>query len=158
MLIVSPCFVEEGDHRIITIHLSTAGIFCLCFPCREKWDAMNLTSHTGLWISAGPKSAVRKFLFKYVFTIWNGLVISALIFRSGSVLWIAYTKSTDNYIGHSPSVSLYFICFICKPCNSLHNRKLSKFGVSLLKPEPRLRGATGSVLNSLRTLPCHIIR
>uniref|UniRef100_A0A7N9AQZ4 Abhydrolase domain containing 16A, phospholipase n=1 Tax=Mastacembelus armatus TaxID=205130 RepID=A0A7N9AQZ4_9TELE len=35
--------------------------------------------------------------------------------------------------------------------------KLSKTGVSLLKPEPRLRGAADSVLNSVRTLPCHII-
>uniref|UniRef100_A0AAQ5YLP5 Monoacylglycerol lipase ABHD16A n=1 Tax=Amphiprion ocellaris TaxID=80972 RepID=A0AAQ5YLP5_AMPOC len=35
--------------------------------------------------------------------------------------------------------------------------KLSKGGVSLLKPEPRLRGAADSVLNSVRTLPCHII-
>ncbi|KAF0045549.1 hypothetical protein F2P81_002078 [Scophthalmus maximus] len=35
--------------------------------------------------------------------------------------------------------------------------KLSKAGVSLLKPEPRLRGAADSVLNSVRTLPCHII-
>ncbi|KAL0984902.1 hypothetical protein UPYG_G00150270 [Umbra pygmaea] len=33
----------------------------------------------------------------------------------------------------------------------------SKSGVSLLKPEPRLRGAADSVLNSIRTLPCHII-
>lgn len=38
------------------------------------------------------------------------------------------------------------------------NRKLSKAGVSLLKPEPRIRGATDGVLNSVRTLPCHIIR
>uniref|UniRef100_A0A668A215 Abhydrolase domain containing 16A, phospholipase n=1 Tax=Myripristis murdjan TaxID=586833 RepID=A0A668A215_9TELE len=37
------------------------------------------------------------------------------------------------------------------------NPKLSKAGVSLLKPEPRLRGAADSVLNSVRTLPCHII-
>uniref|UniRef100_A0A8D3ABF2 Abhydrolase domain containing 16A, phospholipase n=1 Tax=Scophthalmus maximus TaxID=52904 RepID=A0A8D3ABF2_SCOMX len=36
-------------------------------------------------------------------------------------------------------------------------QKLSKAGVSLLKPEPRLRGAADSVLNSVRTLPCHII-
>uniref|UniRef100_A0A8C7CLT1 Abhydrolase domain containing 16A, phospholipase n=1 Tax=Oncorhynchus kisutch TaxID=8019 RepID=A0A8C7CLT1_ONCKI len=34
---------------------------------------------------------------------------------------------------------------------------LSKTGVSLLKPEPKLRGAADSVLNSLRTLPCHIV-
>lgn len=38
------------------------------------------------------------------------------------------------------------------------NRKLSKAGVSLLKPEPRLRGAADSVLHSVRTLPCHILR
>uniref|UniRef100_A0A4W5PMN4 Abhydrolase domain containing 16A, phospholipase n=1 Tax=Hucho hucho TaxID=62062 RepID=A0A4W5PMN4_9TELE len=34
---------------------------------------------------------------------------------------------------------------------------LSKAGVSLLKPEPKLRGAADRVLNSLRTLPCHIV-
>uniref|UniRef100_A0A3Q3AA38 Abhydrolase domain containing 16A, phospholipase n=1 Tax=Kryptolebias marmoratus TaxID=37003 RepID=A0A3Q3AA38_KRYMA len=33
--------------------------------------------------------------------------------------------------------------------------KLSKGGVSLLKPEPRLRGTADSILNSVRTLPCH---
>ncbi|XP_034409688.1 phosphatidylserine lipase ABHD16A isoform X1 [Cyclopterus lumpus] len=37
------------------------------------------------------------------------------------------------------------------------NPKLSKAGVSLLKPEPKLRGAADSVLHSVRTLPCHII-
>uniref|UniRef100_A0A8B9KKB4 Abhydrolase domain containing 16A n=1 Tax=Astyanax mexicanus TaxID=7994 RepID=A0A8B9KKB4_ASTMX len=36
-------------------------------------------------------------------------------------------------------------------------RKLSKGGVSLLKPEPKHRGAADSLLNSVRTLPCHII-
>uniref|UniRef100_A0A7N8Y0I2 Abhydrolase domain containing 16A, phospholipase n=1 Tax=Mastacembelus armatus TaxID=205130 RepID=A0A7N8Y0I2_9TELE len=41
------------------------------------------------------------------------------------------------------------------PANKV--KKLSKTGVSLLKPEPRLRGAADSVLNSVRTLPCHII-
>uniref|UniRef100_A0A8D0AXG6 Abhydrolase domain containing 16A, phospholipase n=1 Tax=Sander lucioperca TaxID=283035 RepID=A0A8D0AXG6_SANLU len=41
--------------------------------------------------------------------------------------------------------------------DSVFDRKLSKAGVSLLKPEPRLRGAADSVLNSVRTLPCHII-
>uniref|UniRef100_A0A8C4DHS6 Monoacylglycerol lipase ABHD16A n=1 Tax=Dicentrarchus labrax TaxID=13489 RepID=A0A8C4DHS6_DICLA len=39
----------------------------------------------------------------------------------------------------------------------VNNPKLSKAGVSLLKPEPRLRGAADSVLNSVRTLPCQII-
>eukprot|EP00066_Takifugu_rubripes_P009573 XP_003976654.1 PREDICTED: abhydrolase domain-containing protein 16A [Takifugu rubripes] len=37
------------------------------------------------------------------------------------------------------------------------NRKLSKAGVSLLKAEPRIRGAADGVLHSVRTLPCHII-
>ncbi|XP_022530045.1 phosphatidylserine lipase ABHD16A [Astyanax mexicanus] len=37
------------------------------------------------------------------------------------------------------------------------NPKLSKGGVSLLKPEPKHRGAADSLLNSVRTLPCHII-
>uniref|UniRef100_A0A672KDC8 Protein ABHD16A-like n=1 Tax=Sinocyclocheilus grahami TaxID=75366 RepID=A0A672KDC8_SINGR len=35
--------------------------------------------------------------------------------------------------------------------------KLSKGGVSLLRPEPKHRGAADSVLNSVRTLPCHIL-
>ncbi|XP_030640148.1 phosphatidylserine lipase ABHD16A [Chanos chanos] len=35
--------------------------------------------------------------------------------------------------------------------------KLSKGGVSLLKPEPKHRGAADSWLNSVRTLPCHVI-
>uniref|UniRef100_A0A8C6WYU0 Abhydrolase domain containing 16A n=1 Tax=Neogobius melanostomus TaxID=47308 RepID=A0A8C6WYU0_9GOBI len=39
----------------------------------------------------------------------------------------------------------------------VNNPKLSKAGVSLLKPEPRLRGAADGILNSVRTLPCHII-
>uniref|UniRef100_A0A4W4E4C1 Phosphatidylserine Lipase ABHD16 N-terminal domain-containing protein n=1 Tax=Electrophorus electricus TaxID=8005 RepID=A0A4W4E4C1_ELEEL len=37
------------------------------------------------------------------------------------------------------------------------NPKLSKAGVSLLKPEPKHRGATDSLLSSVRTLPCHVI-
>nr|XP_057909310.1 phosphatidylserine lipase ABHD16A [Doryrhamphus excisus] len=37
------------------------------------------------------------------------------------------------------------------------NPKLSKAGVSLLKPEPRLRGAADGMLRSVRTLPCHIV-
>ncbi|KAM8870237.1 phosphatidylserine lipase ABHD16A [Spinachia spinachia] len=37
------------------------------------------------------------------------------------------------------------------------NPKLSKAGVSLLKPQPKLRGAADSVLHSVRTLPCHVI-
>ncbi|KAM7421134.1 hypothetical protein PAMA_015344 [Pampus argenteus] len=37
------------------------------------------------------------------------------------------------------------------------NPKQSKAGVSLLKPEPRIRGAADGVLHSVRTLPCHII-
>ncbi|KAI4790550.1 hypothetical protein KUCAC02_034558, partial [Chaenocephalus aceratus] len=41
--------------------------------------------------------------------------------------------------------------------SEVSNPKLSKAGVSLLKPEPRLRGAADSVLHSVRTLPCHII-
>ncbi|XP_020783015.2 phosphatidylserine lipase ABHD16A [Boleophthalmus pectinirostris] len=39
----------------------------------------------------------------------------------------------------------------------VNNPKLSKAGVSLLKPEPRLRGAADGLLHSVRTLPCHII-
>uniref|UniRef100_A0A8C5BCX4 Abhydrolase domain containing 16A, phospholipase n=1 Tax=Gadus morhua TaxID=8049 RepID=A0A8C5BCX4_GADMO len=37
------------------------------------------------------------------------------------------------------------------------NPKLSKAGVSLLKPESRLRGAADGVLQQVRTLPCHVI-
>lgn len=48
---------------------------------------------------------------------------------------------------------------ICIKLQTLkYNRKLSKAGVSLLKPEPRIRGAADGILNSVRTLPCHIIR
>lgn len=56
------------------------------------------------------------------------------------------------------NVKMCFICFSRKTSDSLCNRKLSKAGVSLLKPEPRLRGAADSVLHSVRTLPCHILR
>uniref|UniRef100_A0A674MRJ4 Abhydrolase domain containing 16A, phospholipase n=1 Tax=Takifugu rubripes TaxID=31033 RepID=A0A674MRJ4_TAKRU len=41
------------------------------------------------------------------------------------------------------------------PCGDFW--KLSKAGVSLLKAEPRIRGAADGVLHSVRTLPCHII-
>uniref|UniRef100_A0A671SW61 Uncharacterized protein n=1 Tax=Sinocyclocheilus anshuiensis TaxID=1608454 RepID=A0A671SW61_9TELE len=44
---------------------------------------------------------------------------------------------------HWPLVSLFLL--------------LSKGGVSLLRPEPKHRGAADSVLNSVRTLPCHIL-
>ncbi|XP_060777539.1 phosphatidylserine lipase ABHD16A [Neoarius graeffei] len=37
------------------------------------------------------------------------------------------------------------------------NPKFSTAGVSLLKPEPRHRGAADSLLNSVRALPCHIV-
>ncbi|XP_023665703.2 phosphatidylserine lipase ABHD16A [Paramormyrops kingsleyae] len=37
------------------------------------------------------------------------------------------------------------------------NPKATKAGVSLLKPEPRHRGSTDSILTSFRTLPCHIV-
>ncbi|XP_056618269.1 phosphatidylserine lipase ABHD16A [Triplophysa dalaica] len=41
--------------------------------------------------------------------------------------------------------------------NEVSSPKLSKGGVSLLKPEPKHRGAADSVLSSVRTLPCHIL-
>ncbi|KPP77652.1 abhydrolase domain-containing protein 16A-like, partial [Scleropages formosus] len=37
------------------------------------------------------------------------------------------------------------------------NPKFSKAGVSLLKPEPKHRGSADGMLNSVRTLPCHIV-
>uniref|UniRef100_A0A096M8K0 Abhydrolase domain containing 16A, phospholipase n=1 Tax=Poecilia formosa TaxID=48698 RepID=A0A096M8K0_POEFO len=37
------------------------------------------------------------------------------------------------------------------------SKKHPKGGVSLLKPEPRLRGTADSFLHSVRTLPCHVI-
>ena len=46
-----------------------------------------------------------------------------------------------------------FVLFVSAP-----HRKLSQGGVSLLKPEPRHRGSADSVLSSIRTLPCHVIR
>uniref|UniRef100_A0A8D0AN81 Abhydrolase domain containing 16A, phospholipase n=1 Tax=Sander lucioperca TaxID=283035 RepID=A0A8D0AN81_SANLU len=74
-------------------------------------------------------------------------------------------KHTDSIIGWASalwSLSYYssplLICYLYrKAFDSVFDRKLSKAGVSLLKPEPRLRGAADSVLNSVRTLPCHII-
>ncbi|KAM8847101.1 phosphatidylserine lipase ABHD16A [Synchiropus picturatus] len=35
--------------------------------------------------------------------------------------------------------------------------KQTRAGVSLLKPEPRLRGAADGILHSVRTLPCHVV-
>ncbi|XP_034030330.1 phosphatidylserine lipase ABHD16A isoform X2 [Thalassophryne amazonica] len=39
----------------------------------------------------------------------------------------------------------------------VNNLKITKGGVSLLKQEPKLRGAADSILNTVRTVPCHII-
>uniref|UniRef100_A0A8C7NLY1 Abhydrolase domain containing 16A, phospholipase n=1 Tax=Oncorhynchus mykiss TaxID=8022 RepID=A0A8C7NLY1_ONCMY len=62
-------------------------------------------------------------------------------------------SNKDDCLDYDLRVRLYFHLL-----NVPTNRKLlSKTGVSLLKPEPKLRGAADSVLNSLRTLPCHIV-
>uniref|UniRef100_A0A673CE72 Abhydrolase domain containing 16A n=1 Tax=Sphaeramia orbicularis TaxID=375764 RepID=A0A673CE72_9TELE len=59
--------------------------------------------------------------------------------------WLAYNEELHSFI-----FRYYSFASVC-------DRKLSKAGVSLLKPEPRLRGAADNILNSVRTLPCHII-
>ncbi|CDQ81052.1 unnamed protein product [Oncorhynchus mykiss] len=67
-------------------------------------------------------------------------------------VWYSKCKQ-DDCLDYDLRVRLYFHLL-----NVPTNRKLlSKTGVSLLKPEPKLRGAADSVLNSLRTLPCHIV-
>uniref|UniRef100_A0A8C2XFL6 Abhydrolase domain containing 16A, phospholipase n=1 Tax=Cyclopterus lumpus TaxID=8103 RepID=A0A8C2XFL6_CYCLU len=60
-------------------------------------------------------------------------------------------KATDLF-----TVTAYFFLSVSF-WTEVSNPKLSKAGVSLLKPEPKLRGAADSVLHSVRTLPCHII-
>lgn len=107
-----------------------------------------MTSRTGLWISAGQKSAVREFLLLY-FTLFKVSVCSLLFYsHQGQYIINEFIQSTAKYIG-----LFVFMCAFDPLCD----RKQSKAGVSLLKPEPRLRGAADSVLNSVRTLPCHII-
>lgn len=76
---------QENNYNKIHQNLAQRTSFCLCFPCRKKWSAMTLTSHTGLQISAGQKSAIRKFVLLYFNAIWNGLVFTAILFPSGSV-------------------------------------------------------------------------
>lgn len=122
------------------------------FSYRKSWGVMTLTSRTGLWISAGLKSAIRKSLCYFcgnscVQYSHLSLVISfeALAFKAFFVvLWIIDPLNIK----------------ICIKLQTLKycNRKLSKAGVSLLKPEHRIRGAADGFLNSVRTLPCHIIR
>lgn len=90
---------KQGDKRIIcdTLELSKSGIYCLCFPCRKKWGAMTLTSLTGLRISAGQKSAVRKFLLLYfiAYLKWSlvqfistPIRVSSLYIHVFKALWI----------------------------------------------------------------------
>lgn len=62
--------IYKNTSELITRNLS----LFLCFLCRKKWDAMTLTSHTGLRISAGQKSAIRKFMHRCSLFIWNDLV------------------------------------------------------------------------------------
>ncbi|XP_062847940.1 phosphatidylserine lipase ABHD16A [Trichomycterus rosablanca] len=65
---------------------------------------------------------------------------------------------------HTPSnkkkLSAYDFDFSHWPADFSWNEagsQKSKGGVSLLKPEPKHRGAADSLLGSVRTLPCHII-
>uniref|UniRef100_A0AAX7TKC9 Monoacylglycerol lipase ABHD16A n=1 Tax=Astatotilapia calliptera TaxID=8154 RepID=A0AAX7TKC9_ASTCA len=63
----------------------------------------------------------------------------------------------DFDFSHWPLDFIHWMNTATESFDYLSDRKLSKAGVSLLRPEPRLRGAADSVLHSVRTLPCHII-
>ncbi|XP_052002876.1 phosphatidylserine lipase ABHD16A-like [Xyrauchen texanus] len=66
---------------------------------------------------------------------------------------------------HTPSNKKKLACFDFDfkqwpadfSCKEISSPKLSKGGVSLLRPEPKHRGAADNVLSSVRTLPCHIL-
>lgn len=71
-----------------------------------------------------------------------------------------YSKFWEAHrINRSTECQMLWVSLVSmKASRPLCDRKLSKAGVSLLRPEPRLRGAADSVLHSVRTLPCHVIR
>uniref|UniRef100_A0A674BTA1 Abhydrolase domain containing 16A, phospholipase n=1 Tax=Salmo trutta TaxID=8032 RepID=A0A674BTA1_SALTR len=97
----------------------------------------------------------------FTHTLWHSLLLSPFPSLSGWGRWrnseyqqfISILEETRK--NHTPSnkVTLLWQQLV----NSWAAKLLSKTGVSLLKPEPKLRGAADSVLNSLRTLPCHIV-
>ncbi|KAK7147535.1 hypothetical protein R3I94_010151 [Phoxinus phoxinus] len=66
---------------------------------------------------------------------------------------------------HTPSNKKKLACFdfdfknwpVDFSWKEVSSPKLSKGGVSLLRPEPKHRGAADGVLSSVRTLPCHIL-
>uniref|UniRef100_A0A8C7X668 Abhydrolase domain containing 16A, phospholipase n=1 Tax=Oryzias sinensis TaxID=183150 RepID=A0A8C7X668_9TELE len=71
----------------------------------------------------------------------------------------------ENKRNHSPENKRKLRCFTFDfphwpqdfSWREVSSPKLTKAGVSLLKPEPKLRGTADSILYSVRTLPCHII-
>uniref|UniRef100_A0A8K9XF31 Abhydrolase domain containing 16A, phospholipase n=1 Tax=Oncorhynchus mykiss TaxID=8022 RepID=A0A8K9XF31_ONCMY len=106
------------------------------------------------------------------YSLWHSLLLSPFPSLSGWGRWrnseyqqfISILEETRK--NHTPSnkkkLACYDFDFSHWPADfsweEVSNPKLlSKAGVSLLKPEPKLRGAADSVLNSLRTLPCHIV-
>uniref|UniRef100_A0A674BU13 Abhydrolase domain containing 16A, phospholipase n=1 Tax=Salmo trutta TaxID=8032 RepID=A0A674BU13_SALTR len=108
----------------------------------------------------------------FTHTLWHSLLLSPFPSLSGWGRWrnseyqqfISILEETRK--NHTPSnkkkLACYDFDFSHWPADfsweEVSNPKLlSKTGVSLLKPEPKLRGAADSVLNSLRTLPCHIV-
>ena len=116
---------------------------------------MTLTSRTGLQISAGQKSAIRKFMPFYSFPLEMAMCSLQFDSRQGQCIKNTSIHTLNESI---ECQMLYDLSVSLQAFDSVCGRKLSKAGVSLLKPEPRLRGAADSVLNTVRTLPCHIIR
>uniref|UniRef100_A0A4W6C467 Abhydrolase domain containing 16A, phospholipase n=1 Tax=Lates calcarifer TaxID=8187 RepID=A0A4W6C467_LATCA len=95
---------------------------------------------------------------------WASALWSLSYYSSPLLLCYLYRKGyicSSKLVPVSQYVGTVLVCLLGVAClrafDSLCDSKLSKAGVSLLKPEPRLRGAADSVLNSVRTLPCHII-
>uniref|UniRef100_A0A8C8GDM4 Monoacylglycerol lipase ABHD16A n=1 Tax=Oncorhynchus tshawytscha TaxID=74940 RepID=A0A8C8GDM4_ONCTS len=112
------------------------------------------------------------YLYRKGNSLWHSLLLSPFPSLSGWGRWrnseyqqfISILEETRK--NHTPSnkkkLACYDFDFSHWPADfsweEVSNPKLlSKAGVSLLKPEPKLRGAADSVLNSLRTLPCHIV-
>lgn len=99
---------------------------------------------------------------------WSQQSVSFSYFSGNSCVQYSHL-SPSFHSERSRSKHFFFVVFwIIDPLNikiciklqtpQYCNRKLSKAGVSLLKAEPRIRGAADGVLHSVRTLPCHIIR
>uniref|UniRef100_A0A8C2XFK0 Abhydrolase domain containing 16A, phospholipase n=1 Tax=Cyclopterus lumpus TaxID=8103 RepID=A0A8C2XFK0_CYCLU len=103
---------------------------------------------------------------------WASALWSLSYYSSPLLLCYLYRKGyicSSKLVPVSQYLGTVLVCLLGVAClrgkatdlftafDTVLNRKLSKAGVSLLKPEPKLRGAADSVLHSVRTLPCHII-